>query len=54
LAWIPSYDAAASVLFAGASDFGTTGLIKMPDARMEEDGTFERPVRWMTLQISTM
>ena len=24
---------------AGASDFGTTGLIKLPDARMEVDGT---------------
>lgn len=26
------------VVYSGASDFGTTGLIKMPNARMEEDG----------------
>jgi len=29
---------------AGASDFGTTGLIKTPSARMEDDGTFRATV----------
>ena len=40
---------ALSVLFApasfgGTSDFGTTGLIKMPDARMEEDGVLRATI----------
>ena len=30
--------------FGGASDFGTTGLIKMPDARMEEDGVLRATI----------
>ena len=28
----------------GASDFGTTGLIKMPDARMEADGALRATI----------
>jgi hypothetical protein len=36
--------ALSPALFAGVSDFGTTGLIKMPDARMEEDGTLRATV----------
>ena len=34
----------APASFGGASDFGTTGLIKMPDARMEADGTLRATV----------
>ena len=30
--------------FGDASDFGTTGLIKMPDARMEEDGVLRATI----------
>lgn len=35
---------AAPVTFGGVSDFGTSGLIKMPDARMEEDGTLRATI----------
>ena len=40
---------ALSVLFApasfgGTSDFGTTGLMKMPDARLEEDGVLRATI----------
>lgn len=30
--------------FGGPSDFGTTGLIKMPDARMEQDGVLRATI----------
>jgi hypothetical protein len=36
--------ALSPALFAGGSDFGTTGLIKMPDARMEEDGALRATI----------
>ena len=34
----------APASFGGASDFGTTGLIKMPDARMEDDGALRATI----------
>ena len=34
----------APASFGGPSDFGTTGLIKMPDARMEEDGVLRATI----------
>ena len=36
--------AASPATFAGASDFGTTGLIKMPDARIEDDGVLRATI----------
>ena len=32
------YAAVCPIAYSAASDFGTTGLIKMPNARMEKDG----------------
>ena len=34
----------APASFGGASDFGTSGLIKMPDARMEDDGVLRATI----------
>ena len=38
------YAAVCPIAYSAASDFGTTGLIKMPNARMEKDGALRATV----------